>query len=124
MNFPQDLGYDKDHLWVRKEDDGSVTVGITDHAQDQLGKVIYVDLPMPGEHVEHGVEMGAVESAKSVSDLISPVDGEVLKVNDALDDDPSALNDDCYGAGWLARIQPSGPLDGLLDAASYQAGLG
>lgn len=125
MDFPDDLLFHPDHLWVRREDGGRVTVGISDHAQDQLGRVVYVDLPEPGDVVAQGEEMGAIESAKSVSDLISPVDGEVLEVNDALADDPAPLNDDPYRAGWLAVIKLEGELpDDLLSAEEYQAGLG
>jgi glycine cleavage system H protein len=125
VDFPDDLLFHPDHLWVRREDGGRVTVGISDHAQDQLGRVVYVDLPEPGSVAAQGEEMGAIESAKSVSDLISPVDGEVLEVNDALADDPAPLNDDPYGAGWLAVIKLEGELpDDLLSAEDYQAGLG
>ena len=125
MEFPDDLLFHPDHLWVRREDGGRVTVGISDHAQDQLGRVVYVDLPEPGAVAAQGEEMGAIESAKSVSDLISPVDGEVLEVNDALADDPAPLNDDPYGAGWLAVIKLEGELpDDLLSAEEYRAGLG
>ena len=123
MNFPDDLRYSPDHLWVRLIGD-TATVGLSDFAQDQLGKVIYVDLPAVGQIISAGAEMGAVESAKSVSDLIAPVDGVVVEVNAALADDPSALNHDPYGAGWVARVRLAPPLPaGLMDAVAYQAKL-
>lgn len=120
MNFPDDLLYSPDHLWVRAEG-AQATVGISDFAQDQLGRVVYVDLPSVGQAVSAGQEMGAVESAKSVSDLIVPVSGSVAEINEALADNPAPLNDDPYASGWLARIELSGPLPGdLLDAAAYR----
>jgi len=125
LDFPDELMYHPGHLWVRDEGDGRVTVGITDFAQDQLGKVVYVDLPEVGDTVVEGEEMGAVESAKSVSDLIAPVTGEVLEINDDLNDDPAPINDDPYGAGWMAVIKLEEDLSpDLMDADSYakQAG--
>ena len=124
MNFPDDLSYSPDHLWIRPE--GSiVTVGISDFAQDQLGRVIYVDLPAIGQAVSTGQEMGAVESAKSVSDLIAPVSGTVKEVNEALADNPAPLNDEPYASGWLAKIELAGPLPAeLMDAAAYRKLIG
>lgn len=125
MEFPPELSYSQEHLWVRQEDEGQVVLGISDYAQDQLGKVVYVDLPEAGDQVEAGQEMGAVESAKSVSDLIAPVSGEVLEVNESLADDPATLNDDPYGRGWLARVKLEGSLPaGLMSAAQYAKLLG
>ena len=124
MNFPDDLAYSPEHVWVRAGGE-VVTVGISDFAQDQLGKVVYVDLPAVDQTVAAGSEMGAVESAKSVSDLISPVNGQVVEVNPDLGDDPSPLNNDPYGAGWIARVRLDGPLPAeLMDAAAYRASLG
>lgn len=121
MNFPDDLLYSREHLWVRDLGQGLARVGISDFAQDQLGRVVYVDLPALGQAVAAGQEMGAVESAKSVSDLISPLSGQVAAFNDALNDDPAPLNDDPYGAGWLAEIKLAGPLpSSLLAAADYR----
>jgi len=121
MEIPPELRYSQDHLWVRDEDDGEVMVGITDYAQDQLGKVVYVDLPEEGEEVTAGDEMGAIESAKSVSDLICPVSGEVLEVNDALADSPTIINDDPYGDGWLVRVKlESGLPENLISAEEYE----
>jgi len=123
VDFPDDLLYGSEHLWIRREEDqGLVTLGITDYAQDQLGEIVYVDLPQPGDTVAAGDEMGALESAKSVSDLISPVDGEVVEVNQALLDDPSPINHDPYGAGWMVRVRlEDGLPQGLLSAAEYEA---
>ncbi len=124
LEFPPELSYSEEHLWVRQEDQGEVVVGITDFAQDQLGKVIYVDLPDEGDEVIAGQEMGAVESAKSVSDLISPVTGEVLAVNESLLDDPSPVNQDPYGQGWLVRVKLEDGLPAeLMSAGDYQAKL-
>lgn len=121
MEFPPELSYSQDHLWVRDEDDDEVVVGITDYAQDQLGKVVYVDLPEEGEEVSAGDEMGAIESAKSVSDLICPVSGEVLEVNDVLTDTPAVINDDPYGDGWLVRVKLDGGLpEDLISAEDYE----
>jgi len=126
VQFPAQLKYHPEHLWVRDDADGKVTVGITDFAQDQLGQVVYIDLPEVGDDIAAGDEMGAVESAKSVSDLIAPVSGQVLAVNQDLLDDPSPLNNDPYGQGWIAQVQLADPaeLDGLLSAEDYQAQVG
>ncbi|CAO0822103.1 Glycine cleavage system H protein [Desulfarculales bacterium] len=119
MNFPDDLRYSPDHLWVRLEGNLAI-VGISDFAQDQLGGVVYVDLPNIGQTVTAGQEMGAVESAKSVSDLIAPVSGSVVEINEALVDSPTPLNDDAYATGWLAKIELNAPLPAeLLDAFTY-----
>jgi glycine cleavage system H protein len=119
--IPEDLRYTEEHEWVRANDDG-VLVGITDHAQEQLGDVVYVDLPPEGASVTVGDPFGEVESTKSVSDLYAPVSGTVAARNEALEDRPELLNTDPYGEGWLLRIQPDGEstLDGLLDAAAYR----
>lgn len=123
MQFPAQLKYHPEHLWVRDDADGKVTVGITDFAQDQLGQVVYIDLPEVGDDIAAGDEMGAVESAKSVSDLIAPVSGQVLAVNQDLLDEPSPLNNDPYGKGWIAQVKLADPaeLAGLLSAEDYQA---
>ncbi len=123
MNFPDDLKYHPDHMWVRPEQVGEVTVGISDFAQDQLGTVIYVDLPAVEQELSVGEELGAVESAKSVSDLISPVSGVVLAINSELEDNPEMLNHEPYTNGWIARVKLSEPeeLDDLMEAESYEA---
>lgn len=123
MNYPDQLLYHSDHLWVRDSGDSTVRVGITDYAQEQLGKVVYVDLPEEGDEVTAGEEMGAVESAKSVSDLVAPVSGEVVEFNVELLEDPSPINEDPYGDGWLAVIKLSDEteLNDLLPADDYRA---
>jgi glycine cleavage system H protein len=123
LETPEELRYSPDHLWVREEDDGEVVVGITDYAQEQLGKVVYVDLPEEEEVVVAGEELGAIESAKSVSDLISPVNGEVRQVNQAAVDDPGLINDDPYGDGWLVKVALEGEPAELMDAAAYRESL-
>ena len=122
MNVPDDLRYSSDHEWVRVEDVG-VRVGITDFAQDALGDVVFVELPIIGSRVEVGATMGEVESTKSVSDLYAPVSGNVVEVNEALDAAPNRVNEDPYGEGWLCVIQPddAGQIDALLDADAYLA---
>jgi glycine cleavage system H protein len=121
---PDDLLYTAEHEWVRQpgEHEGSVRVGITDYAQDQLGDIVYVQLPEAGATVSAGDAVGELESTKSVSDVFAPVAGEVVAVNDALDATPELVNSDPYGAGWLFEIVPSEPaaLDDLLDASAYE----
>ena len=123
--IPTDLRYSEDHEWVRDDGD-TVTVGITDYAQDQLGDIVFVDLPGAGTQLTRGGAMGEVESTKSVSDLYAPVDGEVVAVNDALTDAPELVNSAPYGDGWMVSIRPSdkSQLDALLDAEAYQAHVG
>ncbi|WP_085529632.1 glycine cleavage system protein GcvH [Kocuria massiliensis] len=123
-NVPAELSYTAEHEWISRPDgDGLVTVGITDHAQDALGDVVYVDLPEVGSQHESGESFGEVESTKSVSDLYMPVTGEIVAVNDSLADSPEILNSDPYGDGWLVKIRPSdaGSLGGLLDAQGYES---
>jgi glycine cleavage system H protein len=126
--YPDDLKYTQEHEWVRSpgENDGSVRVGITHYAQDQLGDIVYVSLPAVGEDVTAGVACGELESTKSVSDVYAPIDGEVVAVNETLDATPELVNSDPYGGGWLYELAPANAdaVDGLLDAAAYQAGLG
>jgi glycine cleavage system H protein len=115
---PGDLRYTAEHEWIR-EADGVLEVGITDYAQDQLGDVVFVSAPAAGTAVKAGSPCGEVESTKSVSDLYSPVDGEVLQSNDALQSTPELINTDPYGEGWIMRIRPTGGTDGMLDADAY-----
>jgi glycine cleavage system H protein len=119
---PKHLRYTKEHEWARREG-GSVVVGITAHAQEALGDVVYVELPKIGDTITAGKPFGVVESTKAVSELFAPVSGKVTKVNSALGDEPSAINSDPYGAGWIVEIEPSDPaqLDALLDADAYGA---
>jgi glycine cleavage system H protein len=118
MSVPGDLQYTKSHEWVRVED-GVATVGITDHAQDELGDVVFVELPEQGATLAAGDSFGAVESVKAVSDLYAPVGGEVVEVNGALEDSPEKINEDPYGEGWILKLQISDEGD-LLSAADYE----
>jgi glycine cleavage system H protein len=119
--FPIELRYAKSHEWARLEEDGTVTVGISDHAQDALGDVVYVELPELDVIVEAGEEAGVVESVKAASDIYAPVGGTIIAINHVLEDAPETVNQDPYGDGWFFRIQPNdlGDLDELLDADGY-----
>ena len=119
--IPEELRYTEEHEWVRARED-DVEVGITDHAQEQLGDVVFVDLPPAGTAVTADEPFGEVESTKSVSDLYAPVSGTVRETNTELEDRPDLCNTDPYGAGWLVRIQPDDPaaVEELLDAAAYR----
>lgn len=125
MSYPENFRYTKEHEWILVEGDTG-TVGITDHAQKELGDIVYVDLPKPGATVEAGKTLGSVESVKAVSDIYSPVSGEVVAVNDLLASAPEKLNEDPHGAAWLVKVRLSNPaeLSSLLTAADYQAYLG
>jgi glycine cleavage system H protein len=122
--IPPELRYTKEHEWVRSEGEG-VRVGVTDYAQEALGDIVFVTLPEVGAHVSGGAPCGEIESTKSVSDVYAPVTGTVVARNDALDTAPELVNSDPYGAGWMIEIRPDGDADtdGLLDAATYEAGL-
>ena len=123
--YPENLRYTKEHEWVRVEGDTG-TVGITDHAQQELGDIVYVDLPKPGARVAQGDTLGSVESVKAVSDIYAPVSGEVLESNTALADAPEKLNADPHGAAWLVKIKLIAPAEAgqLMSAAEYQAYVG
>ena len=123
MAIPDDRRYSKEHEWALLEDAGTVLVGISEFAQAELGDVVYVELPKTGERVKAGGQIGEIESVKAVSDLFSPVSGEVVEVNDAVKQKPELVNDSPYENGWLLRIKPDDPaeLDTLLDAAQYGA---
>jgi glycine cleavage system H protein len=118
---PEELSYTKDHEWVRIEGD-SATVGITDHAQQQLGDVVYVELPKVGDKFEAAEPFGSVESVKAVSEIYMPLSAAVVAVNDALNDKPEKVNEDPYGEGWMIRIKMNNPseADGLLSAVEYE----
>lgn len=120
-SIPEQLLYAESHEWVAEEDDGSVRVGITDHAQSELGDVVYVELPAVGAKVTAGAECAVVESVKAASDIYAPVSGEIVEINEALADSPETLNESPYESGWMFRIQPDAGADmsGLLDAAAY-----
>ncbi len=120
--LPGDLQYTKDHEWLRREDDGSVTVGITDHAQSALGDLVYVELPEVGQDLEVEGEMAVVESVKAASDVYAPISGGVVAVNEELADDPEKINSSPYDDGWIVRLQPAGEIDesGLMSPDDYQ----
>lgn len=118
MSIPDDLQYTKSHEWVRAED-GTVTIGITDHAQEELGDVVFVELPDVGVTIGAGDSFGTVESVKAVSDLYTPVGGEVIEVNSSLEDAPEKINDDPYGEGWIVKLSTSEEAD-LLSPEEYE----
>ena len=121
MKLPAELRYTASHEWVRREGDGTLAVGITDHAQEQLGDIVFVEPPKPGRRVKAGETVGVVESVKAASDIYAPVAGEVVGANDALSTAPEKVNEDAFGA-WMYRIKPDNPgdVDRLLDAAAYE----
>ena len=122
VNVPSDLRYSTDHEWVRKLDDGLVRIGITDYAQDALGDVVFVEVVEVGTTVAAGAIFGEVESTKSVSELLAPVSGEVMAVNEDLEAAPERVNEDPYGDGWICEMRTeSSTTDGLLDASAYLA---
>lgn len=120
-NIPSELRYAKSHEWVRVEEDGSLVIGISDHAQDQLGDVVYVELPDVDQILSVGDEAGVVESVKAASDVYAPVSGEVIEVNPLLEDDPEIINSQPYEDGWFYRLQPSdaAELDDLMTPDDY-----
>lgn len=118
--LPGDLRYTDEHEWLRQEEDGSVTIGITDHAQTALGDLVYVELPEVGQEMDAGGEMAVVESVKAASDVYAPVGGEVTAINEELSDDPEKINTDPYGEGWIVRMRPSGDSE-TMSPDEYQA---
>ena len=122
-NIPADLKYAKTHEWARLNGDGSVTVGISDNAQEQLGDMVYIEVPDVGKTVKASQPCAVVESVKAASDVYAPVAGEIVEVNANLSDSPETVNRDAYGEGWMFRMRPSDPdqLDQLMDAAGYEA---
>ncbi|MEA2080516.1 MAG: glycine cleavage system protein GcvH [Pseudomonadota bacterium] len=120
---PGDLKYSSNHEWARANDDGSVTIGITDHAQDQLGDLVYVEVPQQGRELEADEACAVVESVKAASDVYAPIAGTVIEANEDLADKPEVVNQDAYGEGWLIRLKPasSDALSGLMDADAYRA---
>lgn len=123
--IPADLKYVASHEWLRQEADGTLTVGITDHAQDLLGDIVYVELPEVGATVEADDEIAVVESVKAASDVYAPIAGEIIEINSALIDAPETINNDPYGDGWFFKIRPENAddYDGLMDADDYQDSL-
>ncbi len=125
MDLPNDRKYTASHEWVRPESDGTVTIGITDHAQAALGDLVFLELPQPGRTVKAGEACAVVESVKAASDIYAPVDGEVVASNDTLASGPEKVNEDAWNA-WLFRLEPSDPgaIEQLLDADGYRASVG
>ena len=121
MNIPQSLKYTKEHEWVR-EDGDTVTVGITDHAQGELGDIIFVEFPEIGQEIERDEPFGTIEAVKTVADLFAPISGTVTEINETLDDSPESVNQDPYGDGWMVKVSVSEPgeLDNLMSAVQYQ----
>lgn len=123
-NLPANLRYAESHEWVLDHQDGTATIGITDHAQEALGDVVFVELPEVGQALSKGKEFGVIESVKAASDLYSPVNGEVIEVNEALEDSPETVNEAPYEGGWIMKVRLTDTaLEGLLDADAYQATL-
>ncbi len=122
MDIPKNIKYAKTHEWTLDNGDGTVTVGITEHAQDALGDVVFVELPELGRELEASEEFGVVESVKAASDVYAPVSGEVIEVNEELEDNPEIINESPYQDGWIMKLKMSDPseLDSLLDAAAYK----
>ena len=120
--LPGDLLYTKDHEWLRREDDGLVTIGITDHAQGALGDLVYVELPEIGQDVDEAGEMAVVESVKAASDVYAPIGGSIVAINEELADIPEKINSDPYGDGWIVRMQPMDTIDEstLMSPDDYQ----
>jgi len=120
---PEDLKYTEEHEWVSQQTAGSIRVGITEYAQDQLGDVVYVQLPEVGQRIDAGNPVGEVESTKSVSEIFAPVSGTVTAINESLTDQPELINSDPYGEGWMFDVELDDPdaLEGLLEAEAYQA---
>lgn len=121
-DLPANLRYTKDHEWARRNKDGTVTVGITTHAVEQLGDITAVSLPEVGSRIEAGERFGDIDSVKAVSDLYAPLTGEVVEINRELDSEPEVINDDPYEKGWMIRLRPTdaGDFDKLLDASAYK----
>ncbi|HSH48271.1 MAG TPA: glycine cleavage system protein GcvH [Halomonas sp.] len=122
-SIPTDLRYAESHEWIKDNGDGTVTIGITDHAQEALGDVVFVELPEVGASLDTGAEFGVVESVKAASDLYAPLTGEVLEVNEALEDSPESINDSPYEDAWImkVRVDDASELEALLDAEGYKA---
>lgn len=125
MNFPENLKYSQDHEWLRVEGEFAY-IGITEFAQRELGDIVYVDINTLGQTIAANEVFGSVEAVKTVSDLFLPVAGEIIEVNEGLNDTPEAVNNDPYGAGWMVKIKISDPseIDGLMDSAAYEAHVG
>ena len=124
-NVPSDLKYVASHEWLRQEADGTITMGITDHAQDLLGDIVFLELPEEGTNVDADQEIAVVESVKAASDVYAPIAGEIIEINSELVDAPETINSDPYGEGWLFKMKPANPsdYDGLMDGDEYEDSL-
>ena len=120
LNLPDDVKYTKDHEWAKKDSD-IVTIGINDYAQDQLGEIVFVELPEVGDTFSEGDEFGSVESVKAVSEMYIPISGEIVQINEALEDAPELVNESCYDNGWIIKVKPDdvSQLDNLMDKPAY-----
>lgn len=120
LNIPDDVKYTKDHEWAKLSGD-TVTIGVNDYAQDQLGEIVFVELPEVGDTFSKGDEFGSVESVKAVSEIYIPVSGEIVQINESLEDAPELVNESCYDKGWLIKVKPDdvSELDNLMDKAAY-----
>lgn len=120
LNLPEDVVYSKDHEWAKLSNE-IVTIGINDYAQDQLGEIVFVELPEVGDTFSEGDEFGSVESVKAVSEIYIPIAGEIVEINEGLEDAPELVNESCYDQGWLIRVKPENPsaLDNLMDKPAY-----
>ena len=120
LNLPEDLKYSKDHEWAKQEN-GNIRMGIDDYAQDQLGEIVFVEMPEAGDTVSQGDELGSLESVKAVSEFYAPVSGEVTKVNEELEDSPELVNQSCYDNGWIVEIKPDdlSEMENLMDKKAY-----
>ncbi len=120
LNFSEDVKYTKDHEWAKLDGD-IVTIGLSDYAQDQLGEIVFVELPEVGDSFSKGDEFGSVESVKAVSEVYLPISGEIVAINEALEDAPELVNEDCYEGGWIIRVKPGdlSEMDDLMDKAAY-----
>jgi len=120
LNFSEDVRYTKDHEWAKLDGD-IVTIGLSDYAQDQLGEIVFVELPEEGDTFDQGDEFGSVESVKAVSEIYLPISGEIVEVNADLEDAPELVNNDCYAGGWMVKVKPEDPsqLDAMMDKGAY-----
>ncbi|MEX1298197.1 MAG: glycine cleavage system protein GcvH [Desulfotignum sp.] len=120
LNLPEDVKYTKDHEWAKADGD-SVTIGINDYAQDQLGEIVFVEMPAVGDSFSAEEEFGSVESVKAVSEMYMPISGEIVAVNEELEDAPEKVNEDCYQSGWIIKVKASDPseMDALMDKTAY-----
>lgn len=124
MSVPSDLHYTADHEWVKLDGDIAV-IGVTDYAQGELGDIVFVEVETEGETLDAEEVFGTIEAVKTVSDLILPISGEILEINEALEDNPSLINNDPFGAGWIIKVKVTNPpdIEGLMDATSYEASI-